>query len=47
MITMVNKGIVQVPPSTKSHRGNKDDHRKTVHKGIVQVPQEVIPEAGE
>ena len=35
------------PPSTKCHREDKDNHRRTVYRGIIQVPHEVILEVGE
>ena len=36
-----------IPLRPHSAIGDKDDHKRTVNRGIVQVPWEVIPEASE
>ena len=42
-------GLIQVPQEVipECHRGDKDNHKRTVYRGVIQVPQEVILEASE
>ena len=47
MMTRTNAKLTKgrgphIPTYAKCNRGDKDDHRWAIHRGVIQIPQEVI-----